>query len=131
MRSWRKLVSVSLLMAVVALPLLAAATCIPESARPMHCCKKCAAMSKMHGGMKHSGQSANGTPGKSAPCCDIKSSQPVPVTEYQAVAPVVLAAPTVTAPVVAEAPQPYLALVADADPPPSSDSQARLCTFQN
>jgi len=130
MRFWRKFVSLSLLMAVVALPLLAAATCAPESARPMHCCKKCA-MSKMHGGMTHSGQSAKGTSGKSAPCCDLKSSQPVPITEYQAVAPVVIAAPTAIVVPIAEIPQPTSILIAETDPPPPPDSQARLCTFQN
>ncbi|HEX8926215.1 MAG TPA: hypothetical protein VF786_10510, partial [Terriglobales bacterium] len=84
MRFWRKLVSFSLLMVVLVLPLLAAATCAPESAKPMHCCKNCPMMAKMHGKMKHSGQSTKGTPEKGS-CCDVKSSQPAPVTESQSV----------------------------------------------
>ncbi|HVP63889.1 MAG TPA: hypothetical protein VMT82_03275 [candidate division Zixibacteria bacterium] len=132
MQFWRKLVSLGLLMVVIALPLVAMATCAPESAKPMHCCKKCATMAKMHGGMKHPGQNAKGTRDKSAPCCDIKNSQTAPIAEYQAVAPVVLAAPTASLLAVAETPQPTSALIAEADPaPPPPDSQARLCTFQN
>lgn len=132
MRFWSKLVSLSLLMVVVALPLMAAVACAPESAKPMHCCKNCPMMAKMHGAMKHSGQNAKGTtPDKGKPCCDIKSSQPAPTTEYQAVAPVVLAQPSASVVAVAETPQTTVALVAEADPaPPPPASQARLCTFQ-
>jgi len=126
MHFWRKLVSLGLLMVVIALPLVAMATCAPESAKAMHCCKKCATMAKMHGA------NAKGTRDKSAPCCDIKNSQTAPIAEYQAVAPVVLAAPTASLLAVAETPQPTSALIAEADPaPPPPDSQARLCTFQN
>lgn len=128
MQLWRKLVSLSLLMVVIALPLMAIATCAPGSAKPMQCCKKCPMMSKMRGGMKHSGQSAKGT--KSAPCCDVKSSQPAPTTEYQAVAPVVLGELSASVVRLAETPRTPQSIVAEVDLPPPPDSQARLCTFQ-
>ncbi|HEX8925702.1 MAG TPA: hypothetical protein VF786_07905, partial [Terriglobales bacterium] len=117
---------------VVALPLLAAATCAPESAKPMHCCKNCPMMAKMQGKMKHSGQSAMDTKsGGNAPCCDMKSSQQAPSTEYQAVAPLVLTQPAASNLAVSEVPQVMTVLFAEAAPPPPPDSQARLCTFQN
>jgi hypothetical protein len=132
MQFWRKLVSLSLLTVVIALPLLAMATCAPESARPMRCCKKCASMSKAMQAKMHGGMNGQSSRNKSAPCCDIKSSQPTPTNEYQAVAPIVLAHPSASVVEIAEAPKNTATFISEADPaPPPPDAQAQLCTFKN
>ncbi|HYE26285.1 MAG TPA: hypothetical protein VEG32_13915 [Clostridia bacterium] len=121
-----KLISTGVLAAVLLLPFLSMALCMPDSAAAsMHCPPDCPMMAVMNSG--HAASEA-GTD-DSGSCCTIQSSRPAPVTESQTVVQVFSPEP-MTKQVEAVLPVFDRAqVVAETSPPPLIDSQARLCTF--
>lgn len=123
---WRKFVSASIVLAVLSVPLVSLASCVPESADAMQCppdCPMMAPMNSSHQGMEMKAELAGS-------CCRIDSSKPVPVTESQLVPPAVSAVPVIAVISLVASHSSDHAAVTDTSPPSISDSQARLCTFQ-
>ncbi len=124
MRFWHKAVSTGVLAAVVLLPFLSIAMCVPEDAGSMQCPPDCPMMAKMsHDGMQ---MSPSEDPGS---CCHFKSSRPAPTTESQTVAPTVSVEPTVASAPLSPPSKARTIAAVDTSPPLRCDHQAQLCTF--
>lgn len=124
MRFWHKLVSTGILAALLLLPFVSMALCVPESAGSMHCPPGCPMMAKMDSGQQM--QLKSGAP---ASCCTVSRGKPAPATESVVVPHAISVEPAqVDAEPVVPATE-TRATLADASPPPLPDSQARLCTF--
>jgi hypothetical protein len=126
MRLWHKFVSTGVLTAIVMLPFLSMAMCVPEDAGSMQCPPDCPMMAKMKvapDGMDVKSSEAAGA------CCQFKSAKPAPVTESKTVSPVVSVEPLVTSTPLVETSNVRPIAVIEASPPAVIDSQAQLCTF--
>lgn len=125
MRFWHRLISSGVLAAVVLLPFLSMAVCVPDTAASTHCPPDCPMMAMMKSG--HHGIEVNSE--ETGSCCTIQSSKPAPVTESQTIVQVLSIQPGTKQ---VDAVQPVFDSnheVAETYPPPLIDSQARLCTF--
>ena len=126
MRFGHKFVSTSVLAAIVLLPFLSMAMCLPQDSASMQCPPDCPMMAKMKMGHEGMEMKSSDVPGS---CCKISSSKTAPVTESNTVTSVVSVEPVLTsAPIVASS-NVRLTATVDTSPPSPVDSQAQLCTF--
>jgi len=127
MRFWHKFVSTGVLTAVVMLPFLTLAMCVPENVGSMQCPPDCPMMADMNSGHDYMEMKFSEVP---ASCCQFKSSSPAPVTESTTVAPTVSVEPTVVDTPLPKKSQARTTAFVDTSPPVAPDFQAQLCTFR-
>ncbi|HWR14669.1 MAG TPA: hypothetical protein VN577_07555 [Terriglobales bacterium] len=113
--------------AIVLLPFLSMAMCVPQVNAPMQCPPDCPMMAKINMGHHGMEMKSSKTPGS---CCEFRSSTPVPVTEYKTVTPVYSVEPVIaSSPVVSTSMIRPVAILEASPPSLPVDSQAQLCTF--